>query len=158
MVYLENLKITHGMCWCRTRYILIEMGNSNEAASKDSSDSSAKRTNQSNDASKPQSRDFESMTATDLVAAVPQPVNMFPQRPVAILQFRDGKWWMVQPPAIANQRDLTILTYNIWFDKSHRRRRFEALLDCVFSPKDCDMPSVVCFQVSVSRVHTPTLY
>ena len=98
------------------------MGNSNEAASKDSSDSSAK-------------------------------LNMFPQRPVAILQFRDGKWCMVQPPTIANQRDLTILTYNIWFDKSHRRRRFEALMDCVFSPKDCDMPGVVCFQVSVSGVH-----
>ena len=78
---------------------------------------------------------------------------MFPQRLVAILQFRDGEWMQFQPPAIANQRDLTILTYNIWFDTSHRRRRFEALINCVFSPKECDMPDIVCFQVSVSDVH-----
>ena len=93
------------------------------------------------------------MSATDLVAALPKPVNLFPQRSVAMLHYRDGQWWIVEPPAVANKHELNILTYNIWFDKSHRRRRFEALTDCIFSDKDCNTPDVVCFQVQ----HAPYL-
>ena len=90
---------------------------------------------------------LQPMSATDLVIALHKPVNLFPQRPVNILQYRDNQWWIVEPPAVANQDELNILTYNIWFDKSHRRRRFEALTDCIFADKDCNTPDVVCFQV-----------
>ena len=119
------------------------MGNSNEkTTSKDSSDKTTKRDlfGAKNDPT----------NAVDRLAAAspPKPINMFPQRPVAILHCRDGKWSEVHPPTIANRRKLNILTYNIWFDSGHRRRRFEALMDLVFSPKDCGVPDVVCFQVS----------
>ena len=96
---------------------------------------------------------LQPMSATDLVIALPKPVNLFPQRSVAMLHYRDGQWWIVEPPAVANKHELNILTYNIWFDKSHRRRRFEALTDCIFSDKDCNTPDVVCFQVQ----HAPYL-